>query len=74
MAGTKKRKVIDVDWVDERIVSQIPAELIEKSEVLAEAIEYWQQQKDVVHSVCLSELSLSTADFAFTLPGSSKHA
>ena len=74
MAGTKKREVIDADWVDECIISQIPAELVEESEILAEAIRDWRQQKEMVPSVYLSELFLSTADFAFTLPGSSKHA
>ena len=38
MARKKTRKVIDVDWIEENSGSQIPVDLIKKSEVLAEAI------------------------------------
>lgn len=51
----KRRKFIDVNWVDENIVSQIPAECLEKVKSLQESV-------NLPSVSCIKTASLSVAD------------
>ena len=51
MSANKKRKVIDVDWIEERIFSQIPKEIAERPGTLSDAIKEWRLHKEVFPSV-----------------------
>lgn len=46
MTPGKRRKLIDVKWVDENIVSQIPEECLEKVKSLQESVDQWKQNKE----------------------------
>lgn len=41
-----KRKLVDVKWVDENIVSQIPEECLKKVKLLQESVDQWKQNME----------------------------
>lgn len=49
MPSSKKRKVIDCEWVDTNIIANIPPECLEKVEALRTSVESWKQEKEVVN-------------------------
>ena len=68
MSATTNRKVIDIDWVNEHIVQQIPDECLQKTPKLREAVEKWQKTEDfsvLLPSVSKCDGSLSSAKFVY---------
>lgn len=46
MPPGKRRKLVDVKWVDENIVSQIPEECLKKVKSLQESVDQWKQNME----------------------------
>lgn len=68
MSG-KKRELVDYNWVDEKIISRIPTECIEKSKPLQKSVEQWKRNKESIRlpsvsCIKLLVLSLTESDSA----------
>lgn len=46
MPPVERRNLIDIKWVDENIVSQIPEECLKKVKSLQESVDHWKQSKE----------------------------
>ena len=46
MSVAKKRRAIDIDWIQDNIITQIPDETVQKIPRLRDAVEQWAKTKD----------------------------
>ena len=56
MASSGKRRYVDAEWVDV-LVSQIPADCVQKTETLRSLVEEWSREKEFIKypSISLSD-------------------